>query len=219
MKTGTDLLKLFYQENERWSFAFENMVQLSRLKTFHDSKKFIESFDSSQNNELNKEVKHRVFVERSIFSSFNVFALNSYEEKRLNQIEFDILDNYYKFFLKKSYKNVNNINSILNVTNQNSENEMKLHTSPSYTNTSKSRGIPFQIIYIRTDPDVCYDRLKKRDRSSEVTISLDYLRNIHIKYEKWVDSLKENDQTNLKIINGNLSKEMVLAQVDEIINE
>jgi deoxyadenosine/deoxycytidine kinase len=218
MKTGTDLLKLFYQENERWSFAFENMVQLSRLKTFYDSKKFIESFDNSQNNELNKEIKHRVFLERSIFSSFNVFALNSYEEKRLNQIEFDILDKYYKFFIKKSYKNVNNINSILNVNNQNCENELKFASSP-LCKTSKSKSIPFQIIYIRTDPDVCYERLKKRDRESEVTISLDYLRSIHLKYEKWVNGLKENNQTNIIIINGNLSKEMVLAQVDQLISD
>ena len=35
-----------------------------------------------------------------------------------------------------------------------------------------------QIIYLRTDPDVVYDRIKKRDRVEEHSIPLKYLKGI-----------------------------------------
>lgn len=223
MKTGTDLLKMFYQENEKWSFTFESTVQLSRLKTFYDSKNHLE--DDNQKNDPN--AKQKVFLERSIFSSYNVFALNSLEDNRLNPVEYDILGQYYKLFLNHSYKNLDNIHSIAKNPrggedeNENIENEIncKQEGVNLKINQKTGKGIPFNIVYIRTDPNICFERLKTRDRESEVTISLDYLKAIHDKYEKWIDDLKECNETNLKVINGNLSKELVLAQVDELINE
>jgi deoxyadenosine/deoxycytidine kinase len=225
MKTGgTDLLKLFYQDNENWSFAFENTVQLSRLKTFYDSKRYLEKFenenfttqpstqspsDSPSKLSNKSSPQHcQVFLERSIFSSFNVFAQNSFEDGRLNQIEFDILEKYYRLFVNHSYKSLNNIDSMVALDSENMENY-----------AGKNSGIPFRVIYIRADPEICFERLKKRDRQSEVTISLDYLSKIHSKYERWIDSLKENDQANLRIVNGNLTKDSVLAQIDTILNE
>jgi len=41
-------------------------------------------------------------------------------------------------------------------------------------------------IYLQTDPEVCFSRLKKRNRSEEETISLDYLSMIHKKHESWL---------------------------------
>merc|ERR1712127_1182094 len=43
MKSGTDLLGSFYNNKERWSFCFENLVQLSRLKAYHQSFKELNS--------------------------------------------------------------------------------------------------------------------------------------------------------------------------------
>lgn len=39
MKSGTDLLGSFYTEKQRWSFCFENLVQLSRLKSHYQALK------------------------------------------------------------------------------------------------------------------------------------------------------------------------------------
>ena len=39
MKSGTDLLGSFYTDKQRWSFCFENLVQLSRLKAHYQSLK------------------------------------------------------------------------------------------------------------------------------------------------------------------------------------
>lgn len=53
--------------------------------------------------------------------------------------------------------------------------------------TSKIKGF----IYLQTDPEVCYSRLTKRNRSEEKTVSLEYLNMIHTKHESWLIEKKE----------------------------
>lgn len=60
----------------------------------------------------------------------------------------------------------------------------------------KSKGY----IYIRTDPQVCYERVKKRARSAEGVIPLEYLTDLHNKHEEWLKSLPENQ---VLILDGN----------------
>lgn len=45
---------------------------------------------------------------------------------------------------------------------------------------------PTGFIYLKTDPEVCYNRLSKRARGEEVGISLDYLKSLHKKHESWL---------------------------------
>jgi len=45
---------------------------------------------------------------------------------------------------------------------------------------------PTGFIYLQTDPTVCYERLKKRDRKEEATVPLDYLKRLHEKHEDWL---------------------------------
>jgi deoxyadenosine/deoxycytidine kinase len=45
---------------------------------------------------------------------------------------------------------------------------------------------PQGFIYLRTDPSICYQRLLKRQRKEEATISLDYLEKLHEKHEDWL---------------------------------
>lgn len=60
----------------------------------------------------------------------------------------------------------------------------------------KSKGY----IYIRTDPEICYERVKKRARSAEGVIPLEYLTDLHNKHEEWLKSLPENQ---VLILDGN----------------
>jgi deoxycitidine kinase len=45
---------------------------------------------------------------------------------------------------------------------------------------------PDKVVYLRASPERCFERIKKRSRSAESSISLDYLKGLHEKYEKWV---------------------------------
>lgn len=171
MKSGTDLLKLFYEENDKWTFAFENLVQLSRLRTYYDA----------QTHQAQK-----TFMERSILSSYNVFTINSFEENRMSKVEFDILNKYYKLFAEK-------------LTNQ---------TDPD----------AFRIVYIRTSPEVCYKRLRERNRNSETEIDLSYLTKIHLKYETWINKLEEDSKKTayVNIIDGNCDRDQVISQIENL---
>ena len=39
------------------------------------------------------------------------------------------------------------------------------------------------VIYLQTTPEICKKRIQKRDRSCESSINIDYLKNLHNKYE------------------------------------
>jgi len=50
---------------------------------------------------------------------------------------------------------------------------------------------PAGFIYIQTSPEVCYERLVKRSRSEEKSVSYDYLKTIHEKHERWLIDKEE----------------------------
>jgi len=45
---------------------------------------------------------------------------------------------------------------------------------------------PTGFIYLQTDPSVCYERLRKRNRHEEASVPLDYLKRLHEKHEDWL---------------------------------
>lgn len=54
-------------------------------------------------------------------------------------------------------------------------------------------------IYIKTKPDICDKRVKKRNREGEI-ITLDYLKDCNYYHEIWLNNINKN---NILIINGN----------------
>ena len=58
------------------------------------------------------------------------------------------------------------------------------------------------IIYIKTDPKIAYERIKKRKRSGE-DIPLEYLENCHTYHENWL----ENDKKKM-VIDANIDREL-----------
>ena len=44
--------------------------------------------------------------------------------------------------------------------------------------------LPDAIVYLRTDPGVCYDRIQRRSRDSEKTVSLEYIQSIHARHDE-----------------------------------
>ena len=53
-------------------------------------------------------------------------------------------------------------------------------------------------IYLRTSPQICYQRLTKRGRKEESSVPLEYLEEIHQKHEDWM-----SNEPNVLFLDGN----------------
>lgn len=95
--------------------------------------------------------------------------------------------------------------------------------------SAKCMPKPMGFIYLRVDPEVCYERLRKRSRSEEESVSLAYLQEIHRQHEDWLIKKKETlnylGEISVLVIDGNLDFEhdlvrqaALLKQVDAFIN-
>ncbi|XP_045476470.1 deoxynucleoside kinase-like isoform X2 [Harmonia axyridis] len=69
------------------------------------------------------------------------------------------------------------------------------------------------IVYLRTTPEVVYERVKKRNRPEETGLSLQYLKDLHDSHEKWLMSNDERFNTvPLLVLDGNKALEEMEAQ-------
>ena len=73
---------------------------------------------------------------------------------------------------------------------------------------------PCLFIYLKTDPDICFKRLKKRSRNEEVNVSLDYLRQLHNRHEIWLNNIDD-----ILTIDANKEFETDLDRFNEIVLE
>jgi deoxyadenosine/deoxycytidine kinase len=58
-----------------------------------------------------------------------------------------------------------------------------------------------KIIYINADPEICFERIKKRNRNGESLIPLEYLSNCHQYHQDMIEHLSST--TEIIHINGN----------------
>lgn len=82
---------------------------------------------------------------------------------------------------------------------------------------------PTGFIYLRTSPEMCYSRLKKRARTEESAVSLSYLESLHEKHEDWLIG-KKNIAASLKnvpvlILEKDTEFESNSAQMDEYVSQ
>lgn len=73
---------------------------------------------------------------------------------------------------------------------------------------------PDYIIYFKSSPDTCYERMKHRNRSGEEHVSLNYINSIHQLYESYIG----NSTTPTFFINADKSAEEMYLEYDKIIN-
>lgn len=71
-----------------------------------------------------------------------------------------------------------------------------------------------EFIYIRTTPDVCFERKEKRARAAENTMVPDYLVELHERHEEWLLSMKEYP---VHVVDGNGTREEVIQQFVSIL--
>ena len=67
------------------------------------------------------------------------------------------------------------------------------------------------IIYIRTRPEKSYQRILKRSRDEEVSVTDTYIKNVHNYHDKWLCS---HGNYNLCILDGNVEFEKNTKEYD-----
>lgn len=148
---GKNMIQKFYENQERYSFAFQMMAYISRLKIFKDAIK-----------EYSNAI---VITERCLLTDYNIFAKMLYESGKMLKEEYEIYKKWFDYF-----------------------NEIEIN----------------QIIYIKTDPEVSYERCVKRNRTGENTISLEYLTECNKMHEEWIQ-LENDKKTPVYTMNGNVN--------------
>ena len=135
----TDILKLFYEDQERWSYTFQSNAFITRIQKYEK--------------ECCKTLIN--LSERSVVSDHNIFAKMLRNNGKINDTEWELYERWYNWLVTRF--------------------------------DCKPKGI----IYLRTDPKISFERLKKRSRSEESTIPLEYIQNVHKYHNEWL--LNEKD--------------------------
>jgi len=109
--------------------------------------------------------------------------------------------------------------------NKMSKDEIKAYKGYYEMMTSVFDMYPRKIIYLRSSPEMCYQRIQQRGREAELTIPLDYLKHLHEKHESWLFEGVErpdfsyseekpwkvieniNNGMTIYVVNGDLDKE------------
>lgn len=63
-------------------------------------------------------------------------------------------------------------------------------------------------VYIRTDPDMCFERISSRYQEGDLKITREYLQRVHESYERYISSKK-----GVTVIDGNKSLEEIHIEI------
>jgi len=136
-KNGTEMLKLFYQDQEKHAFKFQIMAFVSRLSGLRE----IVNANSGKN--------IIIITERSLYTDKEIFAKMLYDQGKMSDVEYQIYLTLFDEFAAEFEVN--------------------------------------KVVYIRTDPDKCYERIHLRAREGEELIPLAYLEECHKYHEEFLD--------------------------------
>lgn len=89
---GISLLELFYQDKKRWAYTFQNCAILTRLKNIKDA---VEKLDSTVKD------PQVIITERSVLTDKYVFAEMLRDAGFIDQLEWDLYDNWFNIFSKQ----------------------------------------------------------------------------------------------------------------------
>ena len=137
---GKSILEHYYEDQQKYGFTFQMNAFISRVHEIE---------------EMKKENKKHIFVERSVYTDNNVFRKINYKNGNINDIENNVYQQWFDIF------------------------------------TDKFNLKPTGYIYLKTNPETCANRIKKRDRTGESSIPLEYLNELDILHDIWLNEEKK----------------------------
>lgn len=92
---GNTMLQKFYADQEKYSFAFQMMAYISRLKILRDTIKNI----TNNSNALRKNMpKYVIITERSLYTDKYVFAKMLHDQGKIEDVCYQIYLNWFEEF-------------------------------------------------------------------------------------------------------------------------
>jgi deoxyadenosine/deoxycytidine kinase len=95
-KKGVTILEKFYANQEKYSFPFQMMAYVSRLKVLRDTLKNIQASETIESKKDNK--KTIIITERSLYTDKMVFAKMLYDSGKIEDINYQIYLNWFDTF-------------------------------------------------------------------------------------------------------------------------
>lgn len=135
-ENGITILEKFYADQEKYSFSFQMMAYISRLKLLKDTIKQLQLKHSLRDDKNNNE-KYIIITERSLYTDKMVFAKMLYDSGKIEDVNYQIYLNWFDAFVDEFPIN--------------------------------------KIIYVKTNPEICHQRIATRHRDGENNIPLEYL--------------------------------------------
>jgi deoxyadenosine/deoxycytidine kinase len=89
---GNTMLKKFYADQDKYSFPFQMMAYISRLKILRDTIKEITSKNSAEN--------YVIITERSLYTDKHVFAKMLHDQGKIEDVCYQIYLNWFDEFAK-----------------------------------------------------------------------------------------------------------------------
>lgn len=73
------------------------------------------------------------------------------------------------------------------------------------------------IVYLRTTPEVAYERIQNRNRIEEKTVPFEYISRLHNLYEDWLfDKVTVQNNIPIFVLNGNLPLQTIGIEYDRL---
>lgn len=144
-ENGVTILEKFYADQNKYSFAFQMMAYVSRLKVLRDALKEIKN---------TSDKKTIIITERSLYTDKMVFAKMLYDSGKIEHINYQIYLSWFNTFSE----------------------EFPVH----------------KVVYVKTSPEKCHNRIHKRSREGEENIPLNYLINCSKYHNDMLDTSSES---------------------------
>lgn len=142
--------------------------------------------------------------------SFELFVMKTCMENHLKECKIKIMERGLSSCLYV-FMQAQRISNMINETNFNILKEWHNFLSKTHKINEET------VIYIRTDPEIAFERMKKRNREEEKNIPKSYLELLHQLYDNWLLYKAFEQPKQIIILNGNLSTQEILRQLDQNI--
>jgi deoxyadenosine/deoxycytidine kinase len=175
-ENGTTILEKFYADQDKYSFSFQMMAYISRLKLLKDT---INEIKIKQNKLMKEDHQNYIIItERSLFTDKMVFAKMLYDSGKIEHVNYQIYLNWFNTFSE----------------------EFPIH----------------KVIYVKTDPTICHERILTRHRGGEEHIPIDYLKSCGDYHDNMLDkSSSECVCKDQLVLDGNNN----IYENEDVLNE